>query len=206
MYLHERNDSLFFVSRDGLYFTLFFRYSLNVGDTLTYNNYTSSKYIVKRKVDTIISGQTLKKWTLNTICTGCCGGRIDFVEKMGALTDVISLGYYCVTDRYYYSLNCFLSGNIKIGSGTCTYTSTNDISEKIKLNIYPNPSQNFLTIETDHAFASYQIFDFTGKIILKGVYNQSVVINISTLSAGIYLLQLTDKENNSALKKITVSR
>ncbi len=206
VYYHERNDSLFSVSQGGAKFNLLFRYNLNVNDTFT--NYLKAQYLVTRISDTVISGQTLKKWEVALICKGKVQTgfhKLNFVEKLGALEGFIGWDDFCPpVETTYYEICSFISGNISVG-GKCIYSSTQDITEKIKLNIFPNPVHSGLTIESDHVFTAYQISDFTGIIICKGVYNESIKIDVSNFSTGIYLLQLTDNEKQTALKKFFVN-
>ena len=117
-YLHERNDSLFGVSRDGSNFNLLFQYSLKVGDTLTYNNYYKSQYLTTRRIDTLISGQTLKKWELAEICKDFRTpySRLNFIEKIGAERDIIGFQNYCnpAGENTYFDICSYSSGNINI--------------------------------------------------------------------------------------------
>jgi len=64
-----------------------------------------------------------------------------------------------------------------------------------KINLYPNPATNTLTIETERARGIYQLQDLTGKVLLSGrVTATKFSLDISTLSKGIYLLSLIDGE------------
>ena len=64
-----------------------------------------------------------------------------------------------------------------------------------KLRIYPNPTTNILTIETQTSKGIYQLQDVTGKVLLTGsVTATRFNLDISALSKGIYLLSLVDGE------------
>lgn len=71
------------------------------------------------------------------------------------------------------------------------------VSNLIKENnvFYPNPANqsiNFLNNGFENA--TYKIIDFTGKIVLEGLINNALNINVSELSAGQYILFI-QKEN-----------
>lgn len=62
-------------------------------------------------------------------------------------------------------------------------------------NIYPNPTNTSLTIETKNREANaIEIFDNTGGIVFKDKFKSS--INISKLSGGVYFLKISDKKGN----------
>lgn len=80
-----------------------------------------------------------------------------------------------------------------------TEESTN-VSETI---IYPNPATSILNIQTSLQNASLQIADLSGKVVLtKSLSNeQHQSIDISTLSAGIYIINISS-EKESIVKKL----
>jgi len=78
--------------------------------------------------------------------------------------------------------------------------------EATKFNIYPNPSNNILTISsTEHIIVEeIKIYDFAGKLVQTTKINQSSEIkyDISHLKAGTYMLHLVTKEGVSVEKII----
>lgn len=69
--------------------------------------------------------------------------------------------------------------------------STLDITtnQKITYSIYPNPTTNSLNISTDEILDAYQVFDFTGKEVLKGEFETNR-INVAQLQNGVYILKV----------------
>ncbi len=58
-------------------------------------------------------------------------------------------------------------------------------------NIYPNPANNFIDVETEFKNYSISVFDNMGKLILRENSNQNKTrINLSPFSNGIYFIQL----------------
>lgn len=72
--------------------------------------------------------------------------------------------------------------------------STDDLNKK-EIKIYPNPVQDVLSIQTNDKINSVEIFDLTGKSILK---SSDKNINTQSLSKGIYIVKIkTDNQEIS---------
>lgn len=63
---------------------------------------------------------------------------------------------------------------------------------KVTYSMYPNPTTDTLNISTDEILEDYQVFDTTGKEVLKGKFETNRM-NVAQLQSGIYIL----KFNNS---------
>jgi len=84
--------------------------------------------------------------------------------------------------------NMSIKDNLSISSFT-----VNDI------NIYPNPTSNFINVESNLDDLRYEIFDIKGKLIMK---TSNETINLSGLSNAIYFLKITDPNQQAVTKKI----
>ncbi|MDI1234414.1 MAG: T9SS type A sorting domain-containing protein [bacterium] len=74
------------------------------------------------------------------------------------------------------------------------------------LNVYPNPAQNELSIESAHSLSyNFSLFDSYGKLILENNGSQKTVLNISELSTGNYTLRIV-QNNLTTHFKVTVLR
>ncbi|MBL7814173.1 MAG: T9SS type A sorting domain-containing protein [Saprospiraceae bacterium] len=197
--LHENNDSLY--TFYGNSFHLLFSYKLNVGDTLTLDN--NQKHLVVRKVDTLISGQRLKKWQLRDVCSNTIYGQHwqSFVEKIGAFSGFIGLNYYCFSDPTDIHLCSFSTENVQIG-GSCQFTNTKDMTNTVSISISPNPVNDYLSIYVNtQNFLTLKIFDSMGKCQKTAVYTEGGIVDVSQLSKGIYFLQLIDNKGFVIQKK-----
>ncbi len=77
--------------------------------------------------------------------------------------------------------------------------STNDNSyQKPILHFYPNPASKSVSLSTKGNY-HYSIFNITGKRLLKGATKQ--VINVSTLSNGLYFVHFLNNENRTRFVK-----
>ncbi|MBS1740240.1 MAG: T9SS type A sorting domain-containing protein [Bacteroidetes bacterium] len=91
-----------------------------------------------------------------------------------------------------------LEANIDMLGIDLASTGVEDISEQESLSVYPNPAQGSLSISGMNKGA-YQISDMVGKMLLQGSY-AGKGIDISSLSQGVYLIQITTGERKQTLK------
>ncbi|SFZ94049.1 Por secretion system C-terminal sorting domain-containing protein [Flaviramulus basaltis] len=76
-----------------------------------------------------------------------------------------------------------------------------DFSSKANVLIYPNPTTDFITLVTEgfnfnNQLNSYQLYNYQGKLINQSlIENQNSRIDLSNLSASIYILQVFAEEN-----------
>ena len=78
-----------------------------------------------------------------------------------------------------------------------TSSDIGDILEGINLSVYPNPSNNMITIKCGYNLIGdqYYITDQKGRPLLKGkLTDETTPIDISQLNSGIYLLQIVDQK------------
>jgi hypothetical protein len=89
-------------------------------------------------------------------------------------------------------------------------TANNDITNQNNVNVYPNPCRNFLTIQmTANEIVSdvaIEVFNLSGKSVYKEHWNNvgfnpEKNIDLTSLEAGVYLVQ-TISENKKSINKI----
>jgi hypothetical protein len=79
--------------------------------------------------------------------------------------------------------------------------SIDDISNK-SFKIFPNPTQNFLNINSNFLIQSTEIIDVNGRVIQSIFhYNNQIILNIEDLANGMYYLKV-NTENGSYIDKI----
>lgn len=87
---------------------------------------------------------------------------------------------------------------------TVEILSTEEILKENVIQVYPNPSSDFITIETKSIGNKLEIKDFTGKIILKENHHSfKTQLDISKFAKGIYFVELLDNEKIIEVIKIT---
>jgi hypothetical protein len=133
----------------------------------------------------------------------------------GAGNSVTTLHYSlkdasALSDISYYRLKMVdLDGSYKY-SPICSVTnqSSNNNGDVI---IYPNPTNSWITVDFNHSAYSqpdaYSIMDITGKKIEVNTIknNNSVIIDMSSLQPGMYMLEVI-KGNQKSVKKITLQK
>ena len=81
-------------------------------------------------------------------------------------------------------------------SGACT-TNIEDLN-LAQIKLFPNPTTNNLTIESDAAlYKSYQIFNSSGSLILLGdIKENKTKIDLNEISIGVYMIKMLGGQNN----------
>ncbi|WP_298495498.1 T9SS type A sorting domain-containing protein [uncultured Algibacter sp.] len=102
----------------------------------------------------------------------------------------------------------WMNGDAEIRMDNLTLVNTTVLSTKdvlaSKLNIYPNPAQDFIQIESkDVKISSVQMYSLIGQEVVSSKSLVNNRLDISNLSRGIYLLKV-NSDNGSLTKKIVV--
>lgn len=95
--------------------------------------------------------------------------------------------------------------NIQNGSTLQLTETTLGISEMEsssgQLNLYPNPSTNFIRISGLKNLENYSIFNILGAEISKGTISDKKSIEIQNLKNGVYILKFADGNTLKFIKK-----
>lgn len=84
---------------------------------------------------------------------------------------------------------------------------TYDFNEKQKVIIAPNPAKSFLNINSlSSPIKEVTIYNMSGALVKRETAQNSTKINIEKLPIGIYIVNLTDFNNQKSTHKITVLR
>jgi hypothetical protein len=200
---------------------LMYDFNLEVGDTMFYYFEdifeTTQHHKVVTAIDTIrlVNGEIRHKWTLSPFSPwgeNYSAIRDIWVDGIGSIDwqglfnplvtfkytngDDYHLGLFCHNDTtlfynpscpYFDIFGCYLAISIE---------NFEAISDNIS--IYPNPTQNQVTIDFgEQKIKEIEMINLVGKV-LKQIeihdYNHSIV-DISDISAGIYLLKFTTAES-----------
>lgn len=122
----------------------------------------------------------------------------------------INYDYYDINISRYPILTIATS-TISSLAGTSTQTTTTILNNydvvgiketqnpKIELSVFPNPATNFVNFSSSSLDAAKVIaFDMTGKIVATEVLESGKAkMNIASLASGIYMYQVTDKNNQT---------
>lgn len=80
-------------------------------------------------------------------------------------------------------------------------TLTIDETMNFDFSVFPNPTQNFVTIQSTKPWNYYQIIDISGRVITHQT-NQNNQVDLSQLDNGIYFILLSFSENNIKFSKV----
>lgn len=86
----------------------------------------------------------------------------------------------------------------------CQGTSVKDIKQvQSNIVIFPNPTNDILNVNNLQTTATYQILNTLGQSMQQGAFKRANnTIQLTTLSPGIYLLELIDETGQRNLKKV----
>lgn len=72
----------------------------------------------------------------------------------------------------------------------CGALGINELNSNNLFSVFPNPAQNFINVKADIKLlgASYEVYDNSGKTILKGrITSEETIIDLGNLAEGFYL-------------------
>jgi hypothetical protein len=92
------------------------------------------------------------------------------------------------------------SGHVRVFN-LSNLLSVNSFNSNLKFNLYPNPASDILNIETENELKSVEIYSIQGQKVLSA---GSKEINISNLTSGLYLVQVTDIDDIIATQKLII--
>ncbi len=179
--------------------------SINFGSKITSNFIKGVKF--KLIIDSIGQGSVKKGDTLDLpIVFNLFEGKIVFHIILEGTPSEGGEIYPCNLDFSY-----ILGGDWGMliddpNQSSCTVEQSQEIIEQknnIKIDFYPNPSNDILYIKNSNNLKSlpYNIFDQNGVKVLSGkLTSETTMIDIHQLSTGIYLIKFD--EQNSCISKI----
>jgi len=94
---------------------------------------------------------------------------------------------------------CYLLDTVKITFEDYDVTGISALPNTVEIKMYPNPSSDYVIIDSPVAITSWTLFDLSGSKLKHS--DASSQIQVSDLSAGIYILKI-DTANGIITKKI----
>lgn len=68
--------------------------------------------------------------------------------------------------------------------------------------LYPNPTTDYVYINTDENLTKYTVYDATGKEVQQGTFEEQYMINLQSLHKGLYYIQISTAKGNTETSKI----
>ena len=90
--------------------------------------------------------------------------------------------------------------------GECSTVNTRILAEQTEYKIYPNPASTQLNILSNEYISEFQIFDLTGKTIVRSSSLNTKLLNVdvSTFMPGMYIAKVLDNNGNIFSEKIII--
>lgn len=110
----------------------------------------------------------------------------------GTVKSIITCGNGC------YAFNT--NGNKLVIINDATL-ATSETKAKPKFSIYPNPTEDFINIQGNEKIREAAVYEMSGKLVSR-MTDQKNQINLTGLSAGIYVLKIVDVKGNVSTEKI----
>lgn len=81
-----------------------------------------------------------------------------------------------------------------------------DSENLIETNLYPNPAQNQITIESSEMISAVEIYSLAGALVLNNsnIATSKITLSIDELKTGIYLVKTRTANGTESIKKLTV--
>lgn len=113
-------------------------------------------------------------------------------EAPGSSSSLIAPVFNNTIWQYINQLNCSLTSIDKFKANTTSLT------------IWPNPSKEYITIQTKNNIQTIQLLNIEGKVLLtkETAATNSIKVNLSQLQAGIYFVKVIDVDKNVQIKKV----
>jgi len=79
--------------------------------------------------------------------------------------------------------------------------ATSEVTKKSSARIYPNPTSGSVTVKTEKGLEKYEIFSLSGQKLSEG---NSSIINVESLTPGIYLIRIYTRDKKVITEKIII--
>ncbi|SFA72958.1 Por secretion system C-terminal sorting domain-containing protein [Flavobacterium swingsii] len=94
------------------------------------------------------------------------------------------------------------TGGVTTGNTCSTYLAVNDFEFSSKLSVYPNPSSNVFSINSETR-GNIVVYDLIGKIIKSENLDLGITkLNLSNYPSGLYLMKVTNDSNQTKMMKL----
>lgn len=188
---------------------LAYDFSLNQGDTYTTTIYQCTMLVTVDSVDTVIflNGESRKRMYVSMSGLSGCFGLSDmevWIEGIGSLKGLTRLAFYMFIVDVYPNLICFKENDtLKYHDpnyASCFYSSVglNDLGKNVGIKIYPNPIEDFVTVEMESPMKinSIHVSNALGELLIE---TNETELDLSQLTKGIYFIRvMTDSGNYEA--------
>lgn len=90
----------------------------------------------------------------------------------------------------------------KLAASICGTSVSTYKFNKLTVNVFPNPTNDIVNIETQEILLDYKVYNVLGQQIQKGVFNENNKIYLNHAVAGTYLIKVTTIQGSTATVKV----
>lgn len=185
--------------------TAYFEFTITPAEGYAINYSTlqfTSTYSGAPSITPFVIRSSMDNYTANILFTQanavspCNVSLVQFNEVEEAVTFRI-FPYGSANPTDYFGLNTFTF------RGTVTATMNTPNHSKQNFKAYPNPAKNILTLSASQEIQAATVYNATGSIVLQEDLNATEsTINLSSLQAGIYFVQIQTATGSKTLKVV----
>jgi hypothetical protein len=207
LYVYETNDTVFMWSFQKSRFLVTYIFNAETGDTLTLDvpiettNDATYRLIIDSIHNQTMDGVVLRKYYTTALDDfqfyndGCYMDRIGGLGWL--LPRTVSIPEAAGPIR------CYSDSQIDVNFQDipCDYIQYNSKEEfkKNVINVYPNPVNDFIKIDTKQVVKKINLYDITGNLILT---TTKMNVDLSNLLFGEYIIEIYLKSGDIVLRKI----
>ncbi|MBL6657856.1 MAG: T9SS type A sorting domain-containing protein [Flavobacteriales bacterium] len=187
-------------TNDTTFLTFTITQGTNIDFVIQTDNYAEENYwaILNNQNDTILSENELVSNEINSF--NYCQD-LDSCYTL-VIYDIYEDGMCCDFGNGYVSVNGQnFSGNFgsELQIDLCNTIDINEVKEINSVLVYPNPTNDYITVESKTSIELIRIYDLYGKnLVQKNCHSNKELVNLYPLSSGAYFLQLiTNKQTHS---------
>ncbi|MFN3755569.1 MAG: T9SS type A sorting domain-containing protein [Flavobacterium sp.] len=183
--------------------TVLYDFNLSIGDTIPPSpiNDNGNFINVVTDIDSVfLGGVYRKRFKLDS-----CWQQLYYIEGIGSTYGLLS-PTMCPFEAMY-NLQCLTINSLTVypsNTTTCSIvTSINETSYTNLFSVFPNPTNGTINITTNLQNYDISIFNSTGQLIQKKKsISNSTLFDISDLPPGLYLIQISEDENQLYKQKL----
>lgn len=181
-------------------------YNLATTTVWNYNEPSFLQYgITRLAIDYSLDGQIWETW--GEIDLTSATGRRNYEGQAGPDLTGISARFILLTavSTGESNMSCAGLAEVRFDLNT-TVVSTEEINPSISLQVYPNPSSDFIEVRLPgQQLQSLQVFNSQGQqIIASSPSQEQITLDVGRFPPGIYLLQVQSKKGKRYQQKVSV--
>jgi PKD repeat protein len=97
------------------------------------------------------------------------------------------------------SASILIDGYAGIGESPCNL-STVDLEKPLQIDVYPNPAQHYLNVQSAEKVKTISIIDLLGQEVNVNLFSANM-INVSNLANGMYIIKVVSENHKTATSK-----